>query len=353
MKCAQVHRLLALLSLAGLAFLVSFGLTKLLGSRTPTDDPPAGMRWIPGGEFVMGSDAPDAWPDEQPAHRVRVDDFWIDEHEVTNAEFRAFVKATGYVTTAERPPDVEEILRQSPPGTPRPPDESLVPGSLVFTPPAGPVPLDDSSQWWSWTPAPPGDTPKGRAARSRAGTTTRSSTFPGTTPRRTPTGPASGSPPRPSGSTPRGGLVGQPYVWGAEPPSESSRLANIWQGEFPHRNSAADGFARTAPVGSYPPNGFGLHDMAGNVWEWCADWYRRDLYASRAGRGVVVNPPGPDRSTDPGRPFTPLRVQRGGSFLCNDGYCSRYRPSARQGGAPDTGMSHVGFRCASSAPRDP
>jgi formylglycine-generating enzyme required for sulfatase activity len=143
----------------------------------------------------------------------------------------------------------------------------------------------------------------------------------------------------------RGGLDGRSYVWGDEPLGDTRALANIWQGEFPHQNTALDGFGRTAPVRSFPPNGYGLYDMAGNVWEWCADWYERDVYRARSGRGLVVNPVGPQRSGDPARPFMPMRVQRGGSFLCNDRYCSRYRPSARHGCSPDTGMSHVGFRC--------
>jgi formylglycine-generating enzyme required for sulfatase activity len=146
----------------------------------------------------------------------------------------------------------------------------------------------------------------------------------------------------------RGGLEGKPYVWGDEPFNPKKPQANIWQGDFPYRNTAEDGYERTAPVKSYPPNGYGLYDMAGNVWEWCADWYQRDLYRQRAGRGVIVNPAGPERSSDPTRPFTPQRVQRGGSFLCNDSYCSRYRPGARHGCSPDTGMSHVGFRCVQS-----
>jgi sulfatase modifying factor 1 len=135
-------------------------------------------------------------------------------------------------------------------------------------------------------------------------------------------------------------------VWGDEPPTGSPGPANIWQGAFPYQNSAIDGFTRTSPVRSFPPNGFGLFDMAGNVWEWCADWYDRELYRHRAGPVAVVNPAGPDWSKDPARPFAPQRVQRGGSFLCNDSYCTRYRPSARQACSPDTGMSHVGCRCA-------
>jgi formylglycine-generating enzyme required for sulfatase activity len=147
----------------------------------------------------------------------------------------------------------------------------------------------------------------------------------------------------------RGGLDGKPYAWGDETPGADGKWqANLWQGEFPHKNTAIDGFERTAPVRSFAPNGYGLHEMAGNVWEWCADWYDRDLYRKRAGKGVVDNPAGPDRSANPARPFTPERVQRGGSFLCSDSYCTRYRPSARHGCSPDTGMSHVGFRCAKS-----
>jgi formylglycine-generating enzyme required for sulfatase activity len=146
----------------------------------------------------------------------------------------------------------------------------------------------------------------------------------------------------------RGGLDGKPYVWGDEPPDPTR--ANLWQGDFPRTNTAEDGYERTAPVKSYPPNGYGLYDMAGNAWEWCSDYYHRDLYTQRKGRGgvVVINPTGPTSSFDPRHPYGPSRVQRGGSFLCNDVYCSRYRPSARHGCSPDTSMSHVGFRCARS-----
>ena len=144
----------------------------------------------------------------------------------------------------------------------------------------------------------------------------------------------------------RGGLDRKPYVWGEEPPGNSGRFANLWQGTFPHHNTKVDGYERTAPVMSYPSNGYGLYDMAGNVWEWCSDWYGRDLYSQRQGQGVIGNPTGPTLSLDRERPFTLQRVQKGGSFLCHESYCSRYRPSARHGCSPDTGMSHVGFRCA-------
>jgi formylglycine-generating enzyme len=308
---------------------------------------PSDMVLVPGGEFTMGSDSEESWPDERPAHRVRVDDFWMDRHEVTNARFRAFVEATGYVTTAERPPDLAEILKQSPPGTPPPPKEVLVPGSLVFTPPDHAVSLQDFNQWWKWTPGASWRHPEGPSSTIDGkddhpvvhvswDDATAYAKWAG---KRLPTEAE-------WERAARGGLEGKPYVWGDQAPSDSKIYANLWQGEFPHTNTARDGFARTSPVGSFAPNGYGLHDMAGNVWEWCADRFERDLYRNRAGRGVIANPVGPELRSDP-EPFMPQRAQRGGSFLCSDSYCSRYRPSARHGCAPDTGMSHVGFRCAS------
>jgi formylglycine-generating enzyme required for sulfatase activity len=316
----------------------------------PSSPAPSGMVWVPGGEFVMGTDSEMAWPDERPAHRVRVDGFWMDEHEVTNGGFGAFVASTGYVTTAEKAPTAEEILRQSPPGTPPPRKELLVPGALVFTPPSSPVPLDDYSQWWKWTPGAnwrhpdgPGSSIEGKDKYPVVQVSWDDAvSYAKWAGKRLPTEAE-------WERAARGALDRKLYVWGDQAPSQTAKLANIWQGQFPNRNSAGDGFARLAPVKSFAPNGYGLYDVAGNVWEWCSDWYQADLYRSRAGQGVAVNPQGPERSSDPANPYEPRRVQRGGSFLCSDDYCTRYRPSARQGGAPDTGMSHVGFRCVRSA----
>jgi formylglycine-generating enzyme required for sulfatase activity len=307
------------------------------------------MVLVPGGEFTMGTDSEESWPDERPAHAVRVAGFWMDRHEVTNDQFRAFVEATGYVTTAERPPDLDEILKQSPPGTPPPPKEVLVPGSLVFTPPDHAVSLQDFRQWWKWTPGASWRHPEGPSSTIEAMgdhpvvhvSWDDATAFAKWSGKRLPTEAE-------WERAARGGLERKRYVWGDQAPSDVTILANIWQGEFPVRNTTRDGFARTAPVKSFPPNGYGLHDMAGNVWEWCADRYQADLYRSRAGRGVIDDPMGPETRSNP-EPFMPQRVQRGGSFLCCDNYCTRYRPSARHGCAPDTGMSHVGFRCVISA----
>ena len=313
--------------------------------------PPQGMVWIPGGEFVMGTDDPEAWADERPAHRVSVAGFFLDETEVTNAQFRQFVNATGYLTTAERKPTVEEILAQSPPGTPAPAAELLVPGSLVFQPTTAAVPLDDITQWWTWTPGANWQHPEcpesdltGRdqhpVVQVSWDDAVAYATWAG---KRLPTEAE-------WEFAARGGLVQKKYVWGDEAPEADQRRANLWTGTFPYHNTQSDGFLRTAPVRTFLPNGFGLYDMSGNVWEWCSDWYDREAYQRRSTKDVTRNPRGPDRSFDPQRPYQPQRSQRGGSFLCHDSYCSRYRPSARHGCSPDTGMSHVGFRCALSSP---
>ncbi len=340
-----MHRLVYL----GLLTAASFALTYLavtLWRQVPMDKP-AGMVWVPGGEFLMGTDGDLGWPEEKPAHRVRVDGFWMDETEVTNEQFHRFVEATGYVTTAEKAPAVDEILKQLPPGTPPPPKEKLVPGALVFTPTTAPVDLGDYSQWWKWTPGAnwrqpegPGSSIEDKADHPVVHVSWDDAVaYAKWAGKRLPTEAE-------WEFAARGGLDGKPYIWGDDPPGQGGKWqANIWQGNFPYQNRVLDGYERTAPVKSYPPNGYGLFDMAGNVWEWCSDFYRADLYTQRAGKGVVVNPTGPDSSFDPRHPFAPARIQRGGSFLCCDSYCSRYRPSARHRCSPDTGMSHVGFRC--------
>lgn len=339
---------LSALALALAAFGVVFGATKgWRAYRTPSAPPD--MVWIPGGEFTMGTEEEEGWPDEKPTHPVRVSGFWMDAHEVTNADFEQFVKATSYVTTAEKAPTAEEILAQSPPGTPAPPAETLVPGALVFTPPNMAVPLDAVANWWTWTPGANWRHPEGPdsniAERMNHPVVQVSwddaAAYAKWAKKRLPTEAE-------WERAARGGVEKAPYVWGTQRPSNREPQANIWQGEFPHHNTLRDGYLRTAPIGSFPPNPYGLCDMAGNVWEWCADWYDHRAYMNRSQTEATIDPLGEEASRDPRNPFTPQRSQRGGSFLCNDSYCSRYRPSARHGCSPDTGMSHVGFRCVRS-----
>ena len=337
-----MSRILLLGGLAAAAFATTFGVVKLLHSQST----PLGMVWIPGGGFTMGSELPDARPDERPTHRVIVNGFWMDATEVTNRQFREFVEASGHVTTAETAPDVAAIMGQMPPGTPMPPAENLVPGSLVFNAPDHPVALDDIRQWWTWTPGADWRHPEGPGSSIEGKedypvvhvSWDDAAAYAKWAGKRLPTEAE-------WEFAARGGMDGRHFVWGDEPVSDTRPQANIWQGSFPHENQATDGYTRTAPVRSFSPNGYGLFDMAGNVWEWCGDWYAVDAYAQRANGSVLSNPLGPQRSFDPRRPEMPQRIQRGGSFLCNAAYCSSYRPSARMGCAPDTGMSHVGFRC--------
>ena len=346
-----MRRLICLGVLTASSFTAAY-LVVMYWQQIPVEKPP-GMVWIPGGEFLMGTNSDLGWPDEKPAHRVRVDSFWMDEAEVTNDQFHRFVEATSYVTTAEKAPTAEEILKQLPPGTPPPPKEKLVPGSLVFTPTPAPVNLEDYSQWWKWTPGANWRHPEGPDSNIEGKENhpvvhvswDDAVAYAKWAGKRLPTEAE-------WEFAARGSLDSKPYVWGDDPPGHGGKWqANIWQGNFPYQNRIEDGFARTAPVKSYTPNGYGLFDMAGNVWEWCSDFYRPDLYRSRTDQGVVVNLTGAASSFDPRHPFGSSRVQRGGSFLCCDSYCSRYRPSARHGCPPDTGMSHVGFRCVMSPER--
>jgi formylglycine-generating enzyme required for sulfatase activity len=304
---------------------------------------PEGMVWIPDGEFIMGGAGPFARPDEFPRHRVRLDGFWISRTPVTNDQFAKFVEATGYVTTAERVPTVEEILSQSPPDTPAPPPEMLVAASLVFKSADHPVSLSNPLAWWEWKtganwrhPEGPDSSIEGHGGHpvvhvSWFDAQAYCNWAGGRLPTEAEWEYAA-----------RGGLDQKQNGWGDDPVDPEK--CNIWQGRFPVTNTAEDGFASTSPVGSFAPNGYGLLDMAGNVWEWVNDWYHPDTYALNATNEVTVNPQGPPSGYDPQEPYTPKRVTRGGSFLCSDQYCSGYRPSARMKTSPDTSLSHTGFR---------
>ncbi|MFL5136821.1 MAG: formylglycine-generating enzyme family protein [Microvirga sp.] len=306
---------------------------------------PAGtqMLWIPGGTFRMGSDH--HYPEEAPVHRVTVDGFWMDRTPVTNRQFREFVRATGHVTFAERQPDPKDYPRALP--------HLLKPGSLVFNPPNYPVDLRNWGQWWEYIfganwrrPYGPGSSIKGlddhpvvhvaypdaEAYAAWAGKilpTEAEWEF-----------------------AARGGLDGAEFAWGNEFTPGGRHMANTWQGAFPFRNSREDGFELTSPVRTYPPNGYGLYDTIGNVWEWTSDWYV-PKHSTDAPKACCIpeNPRGgrEDQSYDPCQPETPIprKVLKGGSHLCAPSYCRRYRPAARHPQPVDSSMSHVGFRCIS------
>jgi formylglycine-generating enzyme len=328
------------LSLIGLLVMLPFPISK----AAPNTD---GMIWIPGGEFMMGSEDQIARKNEQPPHPVRVSGFWLDETPVTNEQFARFVKATSYVTVAERKPDWEELRKQLPPGTPKPDPSLLVAGSMVFTPSEGPVDLSRMDHFWRWVPGAswhqpegPGSDLKGRESHPVVQVCWEDAeAYAKWLGKRLPTE-AEWEFAAKGGSEAR-------YHWGDEFQPEGKHMANTWTGKFPYQNTREDGFERTAPVKSFPPNGYGLYDMAGNVWNWCSDWYQTDIHASRASEPACSDPTGP---TVVARQSQPSRVTKGGSFLCHPEYCASYRPSARRGLSPDTGMSHVGFRCAVNAP---
>ena len=298
-----------------------------------TDSSQSKMVWIKEGSFLMGSDDP-AFMDAQPVHEVNVKGFWMDEHEVTNAEFAKFVKATGYVTVAERPLDPKDY--------PNVPKENLVIGSPVFAPPENEVSLNDPGQWWKYVAGADWYHPFGPlkneiikphypvvqvcyedaiAYAKWAG-------------KRLPTEAE-------WEYAARAGKEHNKYYWGEELKPAGKWMANIFQGNFPNKNSLEDGFDFLAPVKSFPPNAYGLYDMEGNVWEWCGDFYRPDYYQ----QSPKENPQGPADSYDPDEPNAIKKVVRGGSFLCSDQYCIRYKAGSRGKGEVKSASNNLGFRC--------
>lgn len=304
-----------------------------------------GMVQVQGGEFLMGATDNEGRMDEYPQHKVKVSSFWMDETEVTNAQFKKFVAATGYVTTAEIKPDWEEIKKQLPPNTPKPDESVLVAASLVFVPTKTPVSLNDASQWWSWTKGANWKHPQGPNSNIKGKENLPvvhiswddANAYAKWCGKRLPTEAE-------WEFAARGGLINTKYSWGNEEPEKGKAKANIWQGKFPYLNTSFDKFKGVAPVKSFAPNGYKLYDMAGNVWEWCSDWYDANYYTD-SNSGIRKSPKGPPTSYDPMEPTVPKRVVRGGSFLCNASYCKGYRVTARMKSSPDTGLEHTGFRC--------
>jgi formylglycine-generating enzyme required for sulfatase activity len=316
---------------------------------------PEGMIYVPGGEFSMGSLDPtemvcggdQPMDDARPLHRVYVDGFFMDATEVTNEQFAQFVKATGYVTVAERKPTREEF--------PDAPLENLVAGSVVFSPPTRPVPLNDHYQWWSYVPGAnwlhptgPQSDLKGREKFPVVHIAYEdAAAYAKWAGKRLPTEAE-------FEFAARGGLAGKLYPWGDELKPGGKWAANIYQGKFPVQggDTGEDGFKGIAPVAQFRPNGYGLFDVGGNVWEWCNDWYRADYYSTLADEGGIArNPSGPSTSHDPSEPDQLKRVQRGGSFLCTDEYCTRYMVGSRGKGEVRSASNHLGFRCVKDAPK--
>lgn len=315
----------------------------------PIGKAPEGMVWIPGGEFSMGSNVEDeslcsikgVTKDASPIHRVYVDGFYMDQTEVTNEQFAAFVKATGYITLAEKVPTQEEY--------PNVPIENLIAGSAVFTPTPAKVDLNNYMQWWTYVkgadwrhPEGAGSSIKGREKYPVVQISyTDAAAYAKWAGKRLPTEAE-------WEFAARGGKTGQLYAWGNILKPKGKFQANIYQGNFPIEkgDTGEDGFIGIAPTAQFEPNGYGLYDMAGNVWEWTNDWYTADYYANLIKPGKVSkNPQGPEKSYDPTEPDLPKKVQRGGSFLCTDQYCTRYMVGTRGKGDYQSPANHIGFRC--------
>ncbi|MBL6591687.1 MAG: formylglycine-generating enzyme family protein [Flavobacteriaceae bacterium] len=307
-----------------------------------------GMVFIPGGNFDMGGDNEEARSDEFPKHQVTVSSFWMDIAEVTNAQFKKFVDETGYTTTAERKIDWDEISIMLPPDTPKPHDSLLSPASLVFKE-VSTSNLNDYSKWWSlvkganWKqPFGPGSDIIGKENFPVVHVSWEdANAYCEWSGKRLPTEAE-------FEFASRAGKINSVYTWGNEKVDNGVLKANTWDGEFPKKNTIKDKFYYAAPVKSFKPNNYGLYDLAGNVWEWCSDWYHANYYSMLPKQGSV-DPTGPDSSYDPVEPFSEKKVIRGGSFLCNDSYCSGYRNSARMKTTPDSSSLHTGFRTVVSA----
>ena len=304
----------------------------------------SGMVLIPSGIFEMGAVNSNGFSDEFPKHKVKINSFWMDISEVTNAEFKKFVDETGYITTAEKKVDWDEMKKDLPPDTAKPDDSLLAPSSLLFYYTSFPVELNDYSQWWRFTkgvnwknPWGPNSSIEGKddfpVVHISWNDAREYCKWAG---KRLPTEAeweyAS-----------RGGLERSVYSWGNSPLSIISSKANTWNGSFPNKNSMEDNFEFLAPVKKFPPNGYGLYDISGNVWEWCSDWYDYNYYKLFENK-TADNPIGPQTSYDPNEPYLAKKVMRGGSFLCHESYCSGYRSSMRMKTTPDTSSIHAGFR---------
>jgi sulfatase modifying factor 1 len=310
------------------------------------ENTPEGMVFIPSGNFIMGGKLDDASRDEYPNIEVKVSAFYMDATEVTNLQFSEFVKSTGYITVAEQALDWAELSKGLPAEAVKPPDSVLMPGSLVFKKTNGPVDMRAYDLWWQWKvgaswshPYGPESSIDGRdnepvvhiaLADAKAYTKWAGKRLPTEAEWEW---------------AAMGGLDNVVYPWGNELASKSAEMANFWQGFFPYENTLLDGYEGLAPVKTYLPNGYGLYDMAGNVWEWCQDKYDSNSYQEALKADDIINPTGSEKYFDPNDPFSQKHVIRGGSYLCNDSYCSGYRVSRRMSTTADSGLSHLGFRC--------